>query len=144
MGRRYRWLDLLLATFAVTIAVGLMAGAIAFEHNLDPFDDQSFSPAAWAAANSENRGMMARDAIRHLPAGTPKDRVRQLLGEPRQVPGLPASSVDAYGHRLEHFETWAYYLGSWSGLGPYALDSAFLNVHFDSDGRVVKAEITGG
>jgi hypothetical protein len=52
--------------------------------------------------------------------------------------------VDGYGVRLDHPETWVYRLGSWSGLGPYVLDDAFLYVHFDPDGRVVAAEVNGG
>ncbi len=87
---------------------------------------------------------MARDANRHLPAGTPAFRVRKLLGEPRPVSGVRGSPVDVFGNRLRHAETWSYYLGHWSGLGPYGLDSAFLYVHFGSDGTVAEAEITGG
>jgi hypothetical protein len=52
--------------------------------------------------------------------------------------------VDGFGRRLRHAETWAYYLGSSTGLSWYSLDSAFLYVHFDPDGRVVAADITGG
>ena len=40
--------------------------------------------------------------------------------------------------------TWSYWLGGWSSLSWYGFDSAFLYVHFGSDGKVAKAEITGG
>jgi hypothetical protein len=128
----------------LAVVGGLVAGFVALDRYLDPFDDQLFTPEAWAAAKAQDRGPMARDAIRHLPPGTPAARVRGLLGDGGQMPGLAGSPVDGFGHRLKHSETWSYYLGCWSGLGPYALDSAFLYVHFGSDGRVVAAEITGG
>jgi hypothetical protein len=88
---------------------------------------------------------MARDALRHLATGLlPAAGVRELLGEPQPVARDPRGPVDVYGNRLEHSETWSYYLGSWSGVGPYGFDDAFLYVHFGSDGRVAAAEITGG
>ncbi len=125
---------------------GLRTGFRALDSYLDPFDDRPFDPVAWAAAdgNERDRGPMARDAFRHLPAGTPKDRVWELLGEPQPVRRDPRGPVDAYGNRLQHPETWAYWLGCWSGLGPYGFDAAFLYVHFGPDGRVVATEITGG
>jgi len=133
-----------LLAFAFVVVGGMVAGAVALDRYLDPFDDRPFDPAAWAAADSKGRGSMARDALRHLSPGTPAARVRELLGNPEPVPGVPSSPVDGFGHRLQHSETWSYYLGCWSGLGPYALDSAFLYVCFGPDGRVVAAEITGG
>lgn len=128
-----------LALVGVLVVVG-----IALNRYLDPFDDRPFSSAAWKVANTQDRGPMARDAIRHLPPGTPATRVRELLGEGGPVPGIAGSPVDGFGHRLEHPVTWSYYLGCWSGLGPYRFDSAFLYVHFGPDGGVVAAEITGG
>lgn len=87
---------------------------------------------------------MARDALRHLPVGMPAAEVRKLLGEFRPVDRDPRGAVDVYGNRLDHPETWKYYLGNWSGIGPYSFDDAFLYVHFNSDGKVAAAEITGG
>ena len=142
MGRWKRFLGLLIV--AAFLMAGAAAGLVAVDRYLDPFDDLPFSPAVWAIANPNDRGPMARDAIRHLPAGTPQIRVRDLLGEPEPVPGVAGSEVDGFGHRLEHTETWSYYLGCWSGIGPYGFDDAFLYVHFGSDGRVVAAEVTGG
>jgi hypothetical protein len=127
----------------LALIVGLIVAAVAVNRYLDPFDDAPFDPAAWAAAGPQGRGPMARDAIRHLPPGLPSARVRELFGESDPFPG-PGGTVDGFGHTLRHPQTWAYYLGCWSGLGPYALDSAFLWVHFDSGGKVVSAEITGG
>lgn len=115
-----------------------------FDSYLDPFDDRPFDPATWAVADERERGPMARDALRRLPAGLPAARVRELLGEPQPVIRDPRGPVDAYGNRLDHPETWAYSLGSWSGLGPYGFDDAFLYVHFGSDNCVVAVEITGG
>lgn len=131
----------------VTILIGLvLAGimAVILEVYRDPFDDRPFDPAAWTSADSKARGPMARDAIRHLRPGLPAARVRELLGSPDPFPGLPGEPVDGFGNPLRHPETWAYYLGCWSGLGPYAFDAAFLYVHFGADGTVAAAEITGG
>jgi hypothetical protein len=107
---------------------------------LDRFDVRPFDPAAWAEASPQERGPMARDAIRHLPPGLPADRVRALLGEPQPVPGRHGS-LDAFGNRLRHPETWWYWVGGWWW---YGLDSAFLYIHFGPDGKVAAAEITGG
>jgi len=133
----------LLAVSASVLIVVLVGVAVAVDHYLDPFDGRAFDPAAWAAADSQGRGPMARDAIRHLPAGLPADRVRALLGDPDPFPG-PGGAVDGFGHTLRYPETWAYALGCRSSLSWYGLDSAFLYVHFDSSGAVVSAEITGG
>jgi hypothetical protein len=143
MLQRLRRLDLL--TIAWLLAAGMLeAGVVAILHHLDPFASRPFSPDAWAAADSQSRGPMARDAIRNLLSGMSAADVRALLGEPGEFPGRPGSSVDGFGNRLPHHETWAYYIGSWSGLGPYNFDSAFLYVHFGPDGRVVAVEVTGG
>jgi hypothetical protein len=133
----------LLAVALATVGV-FVAGVVVLDRCLDPFDDQQLDPAAWAAAKPEGRALMARDALRHLPTGTPAARLRELLGEGDLAPRDPRGPVDMFGNRLSHPETRAYYLGSHSGLGPYALDSAFLYVHFDTEGRVILAEITGG
>jgi hypothetical protein len=133
-----------LLTVALAVVGGLLAVLMALDRYLDPFDRRPFDPAGWAAAAPQGRGPMARDALRHLPPGTPAARVRELLGEPEPVPGVPGSPEDGFGHRMKHPETWSYYLGSWSGLGPYALDSAFMYVYFGPDRRVVATEITGG
>jgi hypothetical protein len=141
-----RWKRIVaMPTLAAVLGVGgCVAAFSALDRYLDPFDDQPFSPAAWAAADDQVRGPMARDAIRHLPAGTPKVRVRELLGEGRPPWRDPRGPVDGYGVRLDHPETWVYWLGCWSGLGPYGFDDAFLYVHFGPDGRVAAAEINGG
>jgi hypothetical protein len=83
MGRRYRQLAVLISLAAVAMVAGTVFGPAALDRYLDPFDDQPFSQASWAAAEAQGRGRMARDAIRRLPVGTPKDRVRELLGEGR-------------------------------------------------------------
>jgi hypothetical protein len=142
---RWRWKRLL--TFAVVVlltAGSLWFGIVAFDRFLDPFDDQPFSPAAWLNADEHDRGPMARDAIRHLAPGTTAAQVREWLGTPKPVVRDPRGPVDAFGNRLEYPETWTYPLGCWSGLGPYGFDSAYLYVHFGSDGRVAAAEVTGG
>jgi hypothetical protein len=109
MGRRWKRL---LSLFAVALLAtgGLWAGMVALDQYLDPFDDRAFISAAWEAADSHDRGPMARDAIRHIPPGTTAARVRELLGEPKPVVRDPRGPVDAYGNRLEHPVTWTYYL----------------------------------
>lgn len=124
-----------------------VAGLVALDRYLDPFDDQPFNPVTWTVAEERetDRGPMARDAIRHLPVGTPKNRVRELLGDGEQAFRDPRNPmVDFHGVPLDHPETWVYWLGCWSGLGPYGFDSAYLYVHFSSDGQVVATEINGG
>ena len=105
---------LLVAAFLVACAA---AGLVPVRRCLDPSSGRPFGPAAWATAASTDRGQMARDAISNLPVGTPRIRVHDLLGEPGPFPGVPGSRVDGFGRPLEHPETWAYYLGCWSGLG---------------------------
>jgi hypothetical protein len=79
---------------------------------------------------------MARDVIRHLPAGTPEADIEALLGKAgveetaRLTASRPAGAV----------RTYSYYLGSWSLL---YYDSTFLWVHVDAEGRVVAAVIGG-
>ena len=129
-----------LALAAMIAIAGLVLGWLAFDSFLDPFDDRPFDPALWAAADEQQRGPMARDALRHLPVGLPAERVREQLGEAEVVP----AGGDRWGMRPRQAETWSYWLGCWSGIGPYGFDSAFLYVHFGPDGQVIAAEITGG
>lgn len=134
-----------LVEIAVKTVVALAMTVIGFrviDSYLDPFDDRPFDHAAWAAASSreQQRGPMARDALRQLPIGTPLEKVREMLGEGEAVP----VEEDRWGIRPRQAATWEYWLGCWSGFGPYGFDSASLYVHFDSDGRVVAVEITGG
>jgi hypothetical protein len=129
------------ATLAVIVCSG--TAGVVLDRYLDPFDAQPFDPEVWAGADSQSRGKMARDAIRHLAAGLTAARFRELLGPPEAVPGLEGM-VDGFGNQIPPGETWAYYLGCWSSLTWYGFDSAFLYVHFDHDGRVATAQITGG
>ena len=136
------WVMRLVAAL-VAIAV-LFAALMAVNSALDPFDDRPFDQVAWAAAedHERERGSMARFAIQHIPLGTPKERVRELLGQPDEA--LSGYPPDRWGRQTKGYSRWGYWLGCWSGLGPYGFDSASLDVHFDADGRVVEAEITGG
>jgi hypothetical protein len=140
----YRKVLFVILAVVVLPTIAVVALVYVRTHQPDPFDTRPFDPAVWAVADANDRGPMARDAIRHLPPGIPAARVRELLGESQPVARDPRGPVDVYGNRLQYPETWAYYLGSWSELHPYSFDDAFLYVHFDSDGRVVAAEVTGG
>ncbi|QEL19843.1 hypothetical protein [Limnoglobus roseus] len=135
---RYKWRIVSIALFVSAVIGGL--GAL--DRYLDPFDDQPFDPAAWAAADEreQDRAPMARAAAAHLSPGTPESRVRELLGEPTSV----TNREDRWGVRPRTGEMWEYWLGCWSGMGPYGWDSASLYVHFGPDGRVTSTEITGG
>jgi hypothetical protein len=131
-----------LAVLTLGVVAGAVAGFVALDRYLDPFDDRPFDPAAWAAAegHEQERGPMARDAARHVPPGTPAELVRELLGKPDFVD--TDNPPDKHGRRPKGYERWAYDLGSWSHY--HGFDAASLDVHFDRGGRVVEAEITGG
>lgn len=135
-----------LALIGLVALAGFVVGVVAFDSFLDPFDDLPFDSAVWIAADAnmteQDRGPMARDAARHLPIGTPVERVRELLGEPswEAPPG-----GDRWGAKPRHGgATWVYVIGNWSGIGPYGFDAAFLYVHLDREGRVASTEVTGG
>lgn len=135
-----RWVVTLVRALAAVSVFCFLGWAV--NSWLDPFDDQPFDIQAWAAAEDRerDRGPMARGAIRQIPPGTSKERVRELLGEAWVTP----AGGDRWGVAPRHGETWAYYVGGHSGLGPYNMDAAFVYVHFDQNDRVVEAEITGG
>ena len=128
----------------VVAVVLLVVVGFAVNSWLDPFDDRPFDPAAWKAAEEHewDRGPTARDATRRIPPGTPMARVRELLGEPDEA--LSGNPPDRWGRRVKGYSRWVYGLGCWSGLGPYNFDAASLEFHFDTSGRVIEAEITGG
>src|SRR4051812_23204791 len=118
-------------SFVVKSLIGIVATAMAWpviDGYFDPFDDQPFDAAAWAAADVDEkfRGPMARDAARLIPRGTTGERVRELLGRGEVLP----ATGDRWGIRPRGAVTWEYWLGCWSGLGPYGWDSASLYVHF--------------
>ncbi len=137
---RRRWV-VRLVKVVVVIALVVFAGVV-FNSYLDPFDDQPFDHVAWAAAeeHERERGPMARGAIRHIPPGTSAERVRELLGEPQIIP----AGGDRWGVQPRSGECWSYSIGSWSAIGPYGFDAAFVYVHFDRDGKVVSAVVDGG
>ncbi|MDB5387124.1 MAG: hypothetical protein JWM11_2770, partial [Planctomycetaceae bacterium] len=124
----------------IVALAGLLFLCVAIGRYMDPFDNESFSQASWLTADPSTRAAMARDVIRRLPSGMGAQQVQNLLGQQTSM----SEEADVYGNRLRYRETWSYYLGSWSGVGPYGFDDAFLYVHFDSDKKVSLVEITGG
>ena len=126
--------------FGCLASVGLAAATVALDKYLDPFDDLPFDHAGWAAAEAHERAPMTREAVRRLPMGSHAAEVRALLGEADMV----SSNTICSGAQPREIKTWAYSLGSWSGFGPYGVDSAFLCVRLGSQGKAVAAEITGG
>jgi hypothetical protein len=135
MGKARRRTILFLA--GVGLCVGLALGVRAVARRLDPFEARPFDPEAWAAADTEGRAAMARDAIRHLPAGTPEADVVALLGQTQVDETVRLTGSGPPGA----VRTYSYYLGFW---GAIYYDSTFLWVHVDADGRVVAAVIGGG
>ncbi len=104
---------------------------------LDPFDDTSFTTAAWTTLTPNSRAPMARDLIRnHLPSGLSRAQTEALLGAPDDI----LSGVDSGGNRLRGTETYSYSIGSWSMHG---FDDAFVYVYLDSNGNVIGSEING-
>ena len=121
-----------------SIAVCSGVAALGLRTWLDPFDDQPFTPAAWAqGGSSEGRGSMARDLVRyHLPDGMQESQVVALLGPPDAI----LTRQDAGGNALRGARTYSYHIGHWSLRG---LDDAFVYVHLNGSGRVVHVEING-
>ncbi len=119
-----RFLPLLLLSVVCVAVVGCQPA-------VDPFSARKFDSTAWKAGTNEQRATMARDLVRnHLPAGMTKSEVKDLLGVGQSVE-TPAPQG----------EKWSYYLGCWFEVG---LDSAFVYVHFNTEGRVVSATTGGG
>src|SRR5262245_16251707 len=88
----------------VAVAV---AGFAALDRYLDPFDDRPVDPAAWAVADEKGRGPMARDVARHVPPGTPAERVRELLGEPTEA--VADDPPDKRGRPRKGSMRWSYW-----------------------------------
>jgi hypothetical protein len=128
---------LLRAMALVASCAGLLIGAPAAIRYFDPFEARPFDPAAWAAADTYGRAAMARDAIRHLPPGTPEAEVERLLG-PGRVEDSKRLTGSAPGAAIR---TYCYHLG---GGWAFYYDSTFLWVHVGADGRVIEAVIGGG
>ncbi|MDB5343332.1 MAG: hypothetical protein JWP89_1709 [Schlesneria sp.] len=128
----------------VVTFVMVCVGVALLPRFLDPFDDASFNRSDWMSSTPEQRAKMARDVItKHIRRGATLEEIVALLGEPEETHNVRArgSRVDQYGNRLHGAKTYAYYLGSWSS---YGLDDAHLYVHFDTDDRVLSAEVAGG
>jgi hypothetical protein len=135
---RKRWnTPVLWIVAALLLGAGLAGGTRAIFRYFDPFEARSFDMAAWAAADTLGRAAMARDAIRHLPPGTPESEVERLLG-PGPVVDSQRLTASAPGAAVR---TYCYHLG---GGWAFYYDSTFLWVHVGADGRVVEAVIGGG
>jgi hypothetical protein len=134
MGKERSRTILFLAVLA--LGAGLALGARTLIRHLDPFEARPFDPAAWAAADHEGRASMARDAIRHLPAGTPEADIEAMLGKTRVEETVRLTASGPQGA----VRTYSYFLGCWSAI---YYDSTFLWVHVDAEGRVIAAVIGG-
>lgn len=129
---------------AIILIIGVTVSYRTLDSYLDPFDDVPFDPSDWARLKEDQRGPMARGALLYLRTGLPTSKVRELLGEPDRIARDQQQPFDRFGNRVKQAMTWIYNIGSWSGLGPYGLDSAFLLVNFGDDDCVINTEITGG
>jgi hypothetical protein len=102
----------------------------------DPFNARPFDPKEWAAADPRGRAAMARDAIRHLPAGLPEADVHALLGE-GEVQTLLREGKGGHtnpftgGAPFGAIRTHSYYLGR----------KSILEIRVGTDGRVIDAVI---
>jgi hypothetical protein len=118
------------------VAAGLVA-LLSLKRLADPFDDLAFTPAAWAKADEEGRARMSRDLVNnHLPQGLLQNRVEALIGKTHWI----IKPTDNDGYRTRGAETHVYGIGNWSMQG---VDDAFVYVHYDANGNVISAEITG-
>lgn len=130
-----RKINLVIVGTVLLFAVFVTAMYAPIGNPFDPFDDCSFTPAAWRAANPRGRASMCRDLIsKHLIAGTSERQVVALLGNPDEV----CKAVK--GHRCFGIQTYIYSIGSWSNQG---MDDAFLYVHLDANDQVIFGEIYG-
>jgi hypothetical protein len=134
MLRRSRWIvgSLVLVTLAIYTWIG---------NPLDPFDDDRFSRDAWHSATIaydwDSRARMSRDIIRRVVRpGTSEKEVITLLGEPDRVSDRRGPG----GEPLPGIHIYEYKLGNWMFQ---RMDDAFLYVHLDTSGRVVRSEIYG-
>lgn len=101
-------------------------------------DTRRFDAVAWAEGHTRTRAAMARDAIRHLPPGTPEEKLLSLLGDMASVDRHdPPRSVSAFASPA--VRTYAYHLGR---VQRSEFGNAFLLVHIDADGKVILAEIS--
>jgi hypothetical protein len=142
VGRTRNLSVLLLIGFATLVGFVVVAVVvIALDRETDPFDNQQFDPAVWAAGDHEVRMAMARDAARRTPAGMSEAEVVNLLGKPDTVEESRRLTASAPARAVQ---TYSYYLGSSHLSSLRGLDDAFLWVHLGNDGRVVAAVIGGG
>ena len=132
MPRRRLGIIVVLCVLALPAAIYAVIG-----NPLDPFDNRTFSAAAWRNGDREARARMARSAVRrHVVAGLSEQQLVALLGAPDDV----LTTADPAGNSLPGTRRYEYYLGSWS---TYGFDDAFLYVHLDAANRVMSAEIDG-
>ena len=123
----------------VTVLITLAGGTYALIGNpIDSFDNRHFSPEAWRKATDaydlDARARMCGDLMRHvIRVGDSEQRVMGLLGAPNRI-------TDGEGS-IDHLATGTHFdeysIGNWTFLG---MDDAFLYVHFDHEGHVVKTE----
>lgn len=131
-----RGCGIFLAAVLLLIGVLVAGGALVlWWARDDPFDDRTFTPAAWKGAKREDRARMSRDLIaRYLTPGTTDLQVTALLGAPDSI------QLATEKWPLPGVRRYSYGIGSWSFSG---LDSAFVWIDFDGENRIVKAEING-
>lgn len=132
------------APFGITLlagAVALAAAIVAGDRFLDPFNGRPFEPTAWAANATGDRMAMARAAARRVRPGMAESEIALALGPPDGVwhDELPTGSAPGQAAR-----THSYGLGGSELSMLRGLDTAYLWVDVDADGRVIAAVIGGG
>jgi len=128
---RFSLKHLLLGT--AIIAAGL-AVVLSLKRLIDPFDNEAFTPAAWAKADDEGRARMSRDLIHnHLRRGLSQGQVEALIG--------PAFHIQKPGDAWKVVGAEAHVYGIES-FGVFGIDDAVVRVHYDASMKVIEAEIT--
>jgi hypothetical protein len=117
------------------LVVGLIA--VSWRPRDAAFNELEFTPAAWAKADNVERAKMSGDLVRnHLLRGLSRSQVESLIGKTRHT----INPSDADGFKVRGAVTHEYGIDN---LGDPVWDNAFVYVHYDANGKVVSAEVTG-
>ena len=129
--KRFSLKQMLVGTAIIAVALAALIPIA------DPFDNATFTPARWAKAGAQERGRMSRDLVaNYLKPGLSLAEVEALIGHTENL----IKPSDPWGHRARGAETRVYPIGSW----PYhGRNDAMVYVHFDSNGELIAAEISG-
>lgn len=127
----------LLASFVITL-IGFGVLYWCFIDWMNPFNDAQFTIEKWANVRNDDRAPMALDLVtEHLTPGLSQSDVKALLGLPDNI----ITGEDPGGKVPLGDKTYKYKLGSWTYYKGF--DDAFVYVHFDTNGFLIRSEING-